>query len=70
MIKNINDFITRVEAVNTELNSLISDMQTVRDEAYKSKDEQLVDKLDESISSLVDVIDSEALTTVVETLKE
>lgn len=69
-MNNINDFITRVEAVNTELNSLISDMQTVRDEAYKSKDEQLVDKLDEGISSLVDVVDSEALTTVVEVLKE
>lgn len=69
-MKNINDFITRVEAVNTELNSLISDMQTVRDEAYESKDEQLVDKLDEGISSLVNVVDSEALTTVVEILKE
>lgn len=69
-MNNINDFITRVEAVNTELNSLISDMQTVRDEAYESKDEQLVDKLDEGISSLVDVVDSEALTTVVEILKE
>lgn len=69
-MKNINDFITRVEAVNTELNSLISDMQIARDEAYESKDEQLVDKLDEGISSLVDVVDSEALTTVVEILKE
>lgn len=68
-MNNINDFVTRVEAVNTELNSLISDMQAVRDDAYKSEDEQLVDKLDDGISSLIDVVDSEALTYVVEVLK-
>lgn len=68
-MNNINDFVTRVEAVNTELNSLISDMQAVRDDAYKSENEQLVDKLDDGISSLIDVVDSEALTYVVKVLK-